>query len=166
MAALPSEVLASLSSMPDRFTALLRLFPRDRLTWKPTSWEASPGEGFSAIEHACHVADIEADGYHVRIKRMLSETHPDLVSVDGFALASERHYSTANLDTAIDAFRAARAKTVAMLERVSADDLRRTGTFAEYGELTLSSLVYYLCSHDTQHLACLHWLLGRLSAQG
>ena len=40
--------------------------------------------------------------------------------------------------------------------------LARTGTFAEYGALTLRGLLHYLRSHDQQHLACVHWLLGKM----
>jgi hypothetical protein len=28
----------------------------------------------------------------------------------------------------------------------------------------LRSLIHYLCSHDQQHLAGLHWLLGKADA--
>jgi hypothetical protein len=31
--------------------------------------------------------------------------------------------------------------------------------------MTLRGLIYYLCSHDLQHLACLQWLLGRIDSQ-
>jgi hypothetical protein len=32
------------------------------------------------------------------------------------------------------------------------------------GAVTLAGLIQYLCSHDQQHLACLHWLLGRIAS--
>ncbi len=53
----------------------------------------------------------------------------------------------------------------ALLEGVTAEQLERRGTFAEYGPLTLRSLVHYLASHDLQHLACMDWLLGQLHAE-
>jgi len=34
--------------------------------------------GFSAVEHAWHMADLESEGYGLRISRLLSETEPHL----------------------------------------------------------------------------------------
>ena len=61
--------------------------------------------------------------------------------------------------------RAARRRTTDLLAHVDAAQLERRGRFAEYGELTLRGLIHYLCSHDQQHLACMHWLLGRMASQ-
>jgi hypothetical protein len=44
------------------------------------------------------------------------------------------------------------------------DELERTGDFAEYGRLTLRALVHYLRSHDYQHLAGMHWLVGKIAS--
>jgi hypothetical protein len=46
----------------------------------PTS---SAGERLSALEQACHLRDIEIDGYQVRLRRTCQETRPLLVSLDG-----------------------------------------------------------------------------------
>ncbi len=150
--------------MPRRFEEVFRLVPADRWRWEPADWEGVPGERFSALGHACHLRDIEIDGYHVRVRRLLEEEAPDLVSLDGYALARERGYDTADPFAAISAFADARARTVEILGRLDARQLTRRGTFAEYGAITLRGLIHYLCSHDDQHLACMHWLLGRLAA--
>jgi hypothetical protein len=42
--------------------------------------------------------------------------------------------------------------------------LSRSGDFAEYGRLTLHGLVHYLRSHDQQHLACIHRLVGKIAS--
>lgn len=44
------------------------------------------------------------------------------------------------------------------------DQLRRSAVFEGYGQLSLQSLVHYLCSHDQLHLADLQWLLGKIEA--
>jgi hypothetical protein len=72
-----------------RSARLIRQVPSDRLRWKPEVWDGSPGESFSALEHVCHVRDIERDGYRVRIRRLLDENDPSLVSLDGDELARE-----------------------------------------------------------------------------
>lgn len=162
---MPESTLSGLAAMPDRLEAAFHLVPRDRQSWTPASWDGIPGERFSPLGQVCHVRDIEIDGYHVRIRRMLAEENPDLASIDSDALAIERGYDSQDANAALDAFRKARAETLQLLQGLSADQLMRRGTFAEYGPLTLQSLVHYLASHDNQHLACMDWLLGRIYAR-
>jgi len=161
-----TDVLEGLSSMPDELTRALHALPAGLLRWRPESWGGSPGESFSALEHACHLRDIETEGYQVRIRRLLDEHEPSLVSLDGYALAVEKRYGEETLDGALRAFRAARAETLARLRGLDGDALARGGTFAEYGRLSLRALVHYLRSHDQQHLACLQWLAGKMAADG
>ena len=161
---LPPELIASLRTMPDQVEALLQLIPEARLDWTPQSWEAVPGEMFSARDQICHLRDIEVEGYHLRIRRMLEEDEPDLASLDSYALAEARHYETDDAGEGLAAFRMAREATLEMLAQASSEQLGREGTFAEYGRLSLRGLVHLLCSHDTQHLACLHWLMAKMSA--
>jgi hypothetical protein len=160
-----SSMVEMLGAMPDQFERAFALVPHDALRWTPESWEGIPGETFSAIGQACHIRDIERDGYHVRIQRMLDEDHPDLVSLDGYALAVERRYDDADPTAALREFRDARAQTIALLARVTNADLRRTGTFAEYGTISLAGLIHFLGSHDQQHLACMQWLLGKIASR-
>lgn len=162
---LSSATLAGLAAMPDRLEAAFRLVPEGRRTWTPASWEGIPGERFSPLGQVCHVRDIERDGYRVRFARMLHEDGPALVSLDSYELASLRNYDGADPEEALASFRAARTATLRVLEGLGAEQLERRGTFAEYGPLTLRSLVHYLASHDHQHLACLDWLLGQLHAE-
>ena len=159
-----NALLDELSAMPDELEHAVRQVAADRLRWKPESWGGSPGETFSVLEHACHLRDIERDGYQVRIGRMLAEDNPSLVSIDGDELAKERRYDAADVEDALAAFRSARAATVARLRSLDEVVLGREGFFAEYGPLTLRGLVHYLRSHDQQHLAGIHWLAGKIAS--
>jgi hypothetical protein len=163
--ALPPELLDELEEMPQELERALRPIPRDRLGWKPESWAGSPGETFSALEHVCHLRDIEGDGYHVRIRRLLEESNPSLVSLDGDEIARERRYESADLAEALAAVRSARAATVERLRGTSDEQLARGGDFAEYGRLTLRALVHYLRSHDQQHLAGIQFLAGKIASE-
>ena len=96
-------------------------------------------------------------------RRMLEEDRPDLVSLDSYAIAKQRDYAGADPARVLADFRAARAQTVARLRRADSRQLERRGTFAEYGEVSVRGLMHILCSHDQQHIACLHWLLARMS---
>ncbi|HVT03762.1 MAG TPA: DinB family protein [Thermoanaerobaculia bacterium] len=160
------NTLDVLKGMPAALEKILLMIPPADLTWTPDSWDGIPGERFSLIGQVCHLRDIEADGYHVRIRRMLEEENPDLVSLDSYALAAERKVDEAtDIEDAYRSFRAAREMTLGMIGKLTGKDLRRTGTFAEYGAITLHGLLHFLCSHDQQHLACLHWLLGKITSR-
>lgn len=138
--------------------------PEGRLDWTPESWEAVPGERFSTRGQICHLRDIEAMGYHRRIRRMIEETEPDLESLDSYELAERLNYEASDAEAALRDFRAAREATLAMLASLTEPQLAREGAFDEYGRLSLRGLVHLLASHDAQHLACLHWLLAKMSA--
>jgi hypothetical protein len=163
--ALPLELLRELEEMPRELERTLALIPRDRLGWMPASWDGCPAETFSALGHVCHLRDIEQDGYHVRIRRMLEEEEPSLVSLDGYEIAREKRYESTDLAQALGAFRSARAATVERLRGVTDDQLARAGDFAEYGRLNLRALVHYLRSHDQQHLAGLQFLAGKMASE-
>jgi hypothetical protein len=160
----PPDLLSELEDMPQQLERALRLIPRDRLGWKPESWDGSPAENFSVLEHICHLRDIEADGYHVRVQRMLDEANPSLASLDSYEIARERRYENAQIADALASFRSARAVTVERLRGVSDAQLARAGDFAEYGRLTLRALIHYLRSHDQQHLAGIQYLAGKIAS--
>jgi DinB superfamily len=160
-----SDLLSELARMPDELAHAIGQVPSVRLRYRPESWGGSPGETFCPIEHVCHVRDIERDGYHVRIRRMLEESNPSLISIDGDELAKQRRYEQDDVGAALSAFRAAREETIALLRGLDDAQLAREGFFAEYGPLTLRGLVHYLRSHDQQHLAGIQWLAGKIASE-
>ncbi|MEP6572316.1 MAG: DinB family protein [Gemmatimonadota bacterium] len=156
--------LSALASFPGQLEAHYAAVPAGFRAWVPASWDGVPSERLSAIEQVCHVRDIEVEGYHVRIHRILSESNPVLASLDSEELAHERSYATADTSVAFAAIRQARTRTLEMLDGLTPREWSRTATFEGYGPLTLTSLVHFLCSHDQQHLAGLQWLLGKIDA--
>lgn len=156
--------LQAMADFPRQLEQFYDAIPPSHKDWTPLSWEGIPSENFTAIAQICHVRDIEIDGYHVRFQRTLSEANPVLESLDGYVLEKERDYAAAEAQEVLAAFRAARIKTMAMLSGVTPQQLDRTAEFEGYGELTLRSLVHYLCSHDQQHLSGLQWLIGKIDA--
>src|SRR5688572_9865481 len=116
---LSSELVRDLAEMPRQLTQALRLLPIERLAWRPESWGGCPSEHFSALEQVCHLRDIETDGYHVRIQRMLDEADPSLESLDSYEIARQRAYGAAHIDVALAEFREARAATMARLRDLS-----------------------------------------------
>lgn len=157
-------MLDELSATPDRFAALLRELPERHWHWLPADWVGATDERFDAIGQACHLRDIEIDGYHARFARTLTEDRPELVSLDGHALARERAYADADPLAALAAFREGRAQTVARLRTLAPEDWERRATFAEYGEVSVRGLAHLLIGHDLQHLAWMRNLLAMAPA--
>ena len=156
--------LNALRSFPSALRDLLSGIPEPALDWRPASWEGIPSEMLTIRQQICHMRDIEADGYTLRFRRLLDENGPVLESIDGYALVEARQYDRTDLATALDAFEAAREKTMAILDRLSPAGLTRRGTFEGYGPVTVRGLIHFLCSHDQQHLAGIQWLLGMKDA--
>ena len=161
---LDSSSFQALGDFPERLERLYQAVPAGLRQWAPASWEGMPSESFTALEQVCHLRDIEIDGYQVRFRRLLDESRPCLPSLDGYALARERDYAHADAGEALHAFRAARIRTVALLRGLGEAQWRRDGEY-EGGPVTALGLAHYLCSHDQQHLAGLHWLLARISGR-
>ncbi|EJL68325.1 hypothetical protein PMI12_05381 [Variovorax sp. CF313] len=156
--------LSALAAFPSQLEAHYAAIPTAFRHWAPPSWEGVPSEAFTAIEQLCHVRDIEIEGYHVRFRRTLQETHPTLASIDSEPLAIARAYGTADAAKVLADFRMARVQTMEIISSLSDAQLARTAVFEGYGPLTMRSLIHYLCSHDQQHLAGLQWLAGKIDA--
>ena len=156
--------LNALRAFPGELEAHYALFPATHSHWAPPSWEGVPSEALTAIEQVCHVRDIEIEGYQYRLERTLAEENPFLPSIDTEAIARDRRYGESNAARVLAEFRAARAKTIHLLESLTPSQFARTAVFEGYGAVTLRGLVHFLCSHDRQHLAGLQWLLGKIAS--
>jgi len=156
--------IESLRTFPKTLRAFVATVPSDALDWRPSSWEGIPSEELTIRQQLCHLRDIEADGYIDRFQRVLAEQNPMLASIDTYALVEPRNYDGTSTLAALDAFTAARRKTMEILAAVTPEDFDRRGNFEGYGEVTFAGLIHYLASHDQQHLAGIQWLLGQHAA--
>lgn len=161
---LKPDILHELSSFPARLEALYALMPDGYERWSPDTWTGVPSEPLNPIEQICHVRDVEQLGYHVRLTRILRESNPSLASLDAETMARDRNYAKANAAAVLSEFRVARARPVELIANLAPRAFERTAVLEGYGPLTLRGLVHFLCSHDNQHAAGLHWLLGRIAA--
>lgn len=164
-AALDPITLTALADFPGRLEAYYGIVGAQHKNWRPSSWDGIPSEPFTPIEQICHVKDIEIDGYHVRFRRALEENNPVLESIDGEMLAEKRNYAAADTAQVFSAFAKARHETLALIEKLSPQELARPAQF-EGNAVSVRGLVHTLCSHDQQHLAGLQWLLARIAAPG
>ena len=108
------------------------------------------GEVFSIREQACHLRDLEREGYLVRVRRILEEEAPDLAGFDGAAVAAARDYPAQDARAAARDFAAARAELVGIVSRATDAELARTATI--FGKrITLRDLLAMIDEHDRGH---------------
>jgi len=148
-----AQLISALRKTPFQLRRALAGFTAEALR-RPASGQPADVEAFSPIGHACHLRDIEVDGYHVRIQRLRDEEGPVLVSLSGEQLALERSYSAADPDDVLDVFEAARNHTLQLLGGVRPEEWARRGEF-EGKSVSLLRLVEIIAGHDAGHLAAL-----------
>lgn len=108
-------------------------------------------DGFSPVEQCWHLADLERDGYGVRIRRLLTEDEPVLPDFDGERVARERDYKSLSISEGLAAFRLARAENLTALRRVSDDEWERRGTQDGVGRVGLCDVPAMMAEHDAAH---------------
>lgn len=150
-----STKVATLGAMPAKLKDIVARLPRE-------TWRRKPANGgFSLLEHVCHLRDIDADGYGVRLERMLKEERPILVDLDGDALAKERDYQSQDVVEALSGFTAARREIAARLAKVTPEERQRSGLMAGR-DITIEELAGIMLTHDSEHLDQLHDLYVEL----
>jgi hypothetical protein len=139
-----AETVERLDAMPELLeTAIGAVSPADL--------KRQPGEGlFSLVEHACHLRDLEREGYAVRVRRMLSETAPALVPFDGGAIAAARDYPSQDAAQAARDFANARHELTAVIGTLTREQLAREGTFGDR-RVCLGDVVAMMVEHDRGH---------------
>ena len=148
------ELLQALRDTPARLRRVLEGFTAEALR-RPPSVKPAGVEALSALGHACHLRDIEIDGYHVRIRRLRNESHAPLESLSGEQLALERAYESDDPEVVLRTFEEARRLTLETLGVLRPEEWSRSGRFEGYGAVNLRSLVGILADHDQGHLAAL-----------
>ena len=107
---------------------------------------------FCLLEQACHLRDLEREGYAVRLRRMLEEDQPALAGFDGDAVARERDYMAQDAHQALREFTAARRAFVDSARRLDAHAMSRTATFMGR-TITVGDLLAMMVEHDDGHRA-------------
>ena len=153
------SLVEELRRTPARLRELMAGIPPGKEVHKPGP------EAFSARVNVHHLRDIEAEGYGVRLLRMLGERDPVLKDIDGNALALERNYNGRPPGPALEEFALLRAANVERLQRLEPEDLDRNGSWENVGPVTLGKVLEMWRNHDRGHLDEIAWLAGRLPAE-
>jgi hypothetical protein len=141
------ELMASLAAMK---TALRQAF--ETLTAEQAR-TPGPEDAFSPVEQVWHLADLEREGFGLRIRRLQSEVQPHLPDFDGTQVARERNYRLLSLAEGLRAFEAARDANLDTLLALTPDAWSRSGTQDGVGTVSLCDMPAFMRQHDQAHLA-------------
>jgi hypothetical protein len=137
-------LMSELATMPDYLVRAFENVPADEAA-------AAPDGGFGPIEQCWHLADLEREGFGVRIRRLLTERAPHLPDFDGAAVARQRDYRTRSLAEGLAAFRSARQDNLAALAAARQEDWTRAGTQEGVGPVALCDVPAMMAEHDAGH---------------
>jgi hypothetical protein len=148
------DLSAQLESSAAEFAEMVAAFPA-------ASRLAPFGDEFCVVEHACHLRDLERDGFTPRIHSLLHENDPQLFGFDGTAVAAASNYRAENAFDAVNAFLEARKHNVDTLRAQPESAFRRAGHYDPGDPVTLAEVVAGMLEHDRDHLDRLHAMLAR-----
>jgi hypothetical protein len=149
-----------LSAFPPMLRRMMESVPQELLTHR------SAAGNFSMVETAWHLADLEVEGYGIRLRRLLDEPRPTLPDFQGDVLAEQRGYRHLPLDLALDRFEKARAENVKIIEAASDEDRKREGEQEGLGTVTFERVVSMMEQHDREHREELEALCDELGISG
>jgi DinB superfamily len=152
-----AEAVGRLRSMPAFLASALASVPAADL-----ARQCVPGE-FSLVEHACHLRDLEREGYLVRVNRMLTEQEPALEPFDGGAVAAARDYPGEDAFAAAREFSLARAEAVSLIGALSPATLAREGTFGDR-RVCFADVIAMMVEHDRGHREEIERLLVQIGS--
>ena len=147
-----AQAIERIAAMPAFLEAAIHEAGDENLGLRPST------EEFSLTEHACHLRDLEREGYLVRARRILAEDSPELEGFDGKAIADARDYPAQDPRAAARDFGAARAELLALLATLDGAALKRPAHFGGR-RITLADLVTLIDAHDGEHRAEIERLL-------
>jgi DinB superfamily len=150
------ELLQFLENTSARITELMKGLSDSELRWRNSESE------FSVVENACHLRDLEAQGYAPRITCMLDEIDPALADFDGARVAAESNYNCEQPELALQTFLLTRQQNVQKLRSLTEEQLRREGLLEGVGRTTLMRLAEMMREHDKGHLEDLRVLRNRI----
>ncbi len=142
----PPALIATLRATPAAFHHLTTDLPAARWRQRPR-----PAE-WCLTEILCHLRDVEREVNLPRLQAILQQENPFLPGQDTDPWAQERHYHQQDGAQALQAFFAARAETLSLLETLSPAAWQRPARHAIFGPTHLQELVGIMAGHDRLHI--------------
>lgn len=147
-------VVDALRRAPEIVVPLVREVPPAILRRRPTT------RGWSAHEHACHLAHVHALFFD-RLDEMLRDPAPVIQPYLPGEQDADDLLLRMDLDAALERFAADRARLVARLEALSPAEWARTAEHGEYRMYSVFIMFRHLALHDFLHAYRIEELLLR-----
>ena len=130
-------------------SALLRQavagMPLEQLLARPI-----PGK-WSTLEVICHLADFEIV-FADRIKRIIAEDEPTLLSGDEKLFAARLAYHERNAEEELLLIEQIRKQVARILRTLKSEDFKRRGIHSELGPIILDVMIERITGHIPHHL--------------
>jgi hypothetical protein len=146
----------------DRYTAGAPVLARSIQDLSPADLAAHPVPGtWSILQVVHHVLDSDLIASH-RMKRIIAEDNPLLISYDETAFANALGYERMDVRLACDLFRLNRELTAQMLLAQPDEAFNRTGVHNQKGKVSVLEIVSGYADHLDHHLKFLYDKRARL----
>jgi DinB superfamily len=151
-----NELIAKYAAGYEEVAEALNDFPAESLAAHPI-----PGK-WSVREIIHHLGDSESTSAF-RIRKLLVEDNAIIEGYDQDQFATRLRYNERDMAPALEAFRAARASTVPLLQMMTEEDWQRVGTHTESGRYTTENWLTIYAGHAHNHAAQIRRLREALS---
>lgn len=152
-----ADPLQVLRKSPKRLRKLLKSAKSKELAWK------ADAATWSVHEVVGHMADHEFV-FGARVRFVASQEKPLLPGYDEKLFMSRLGIDRSRTEDLFDAWVAARAANVHLLDRLPEDAWSRTGIHSERGELSLTQIVVTNAGHDRIHEEQIERVIARARA--
>jgi hypothetical protein len=129
---------------PERLRGAIESVPAEARKWRPAEGK------WSAHEIVCHCADAEVNAAQ-RVRYLLCEPNPVIQAYDQDVWTKNLRYHDFPLEPSLDAVRAVRAHTAALLRTLRSDDWFRKGRHSESGEWDVDKWLTIYSEHVHGH---------------
>jgi uncharacterized damage-inducible protein DinB len=106
---------------------------------------------WSTLEVVCHIVDFDPV-YVDRMKRVIAEDNPQLLSADENRFAAALHYHDRDLEEELTLLELTRSQMARILRSLPPEAFRRVGVHNERGPLTLEQLLTTITNHIPHHV--------------
>jgi len=137
-------LIASLEAAPGIIIGLVREVSPQNLKRRPAP------DKWSAHEHACHLSGGDA-AFLSRLELMLSESHPQIKSMQPSPDEEAGSLLNVDLDEALDVYVRERALVVKRLKELSAEDWQRTAEHEAFSHYSVHIMFRHMLIHEMHH---------------
>ncbi len=110
-------------------------------------------DGWCANEVLGHLVEAEKRGFGGRIRAMIAEDAPALVTWVPPAVAAARHDDERDPESLVNEFLAIRDDSLVLVRSITAAQLVRTGIHPQVGPVTVQEILHEWVHHDRNHLS-------------